>query len=335
MQNRNLILSIAIHVVMALAFVIVSPISAKLRAIPEIIVVKTYEMAVVPEPEPEEVVPEKPKPAPVPQEKPVPKERPRAIPDNRTEVILPHEKLRERTVDTKSKREDQSEKGEQRALPAVGSATTPTHEEVGQRDAVNEEPQHSRITDENESPGRVSARIDPNGGAALAAFRAKTSGTNDLAGHRGSAKEGVRQTAMPEQIGTASERYTSNEVGEQRTMSESGLSRVKLDPYHYQMVNICLRQCVRTMFAHTGMDESEIAGSKGWLKVTRGNDNYFEFSSGGRWVRFFVNASLLGEISNIDFVRVSGSSADLESLYEDATRKLCHLLGYDDCFAKL
>ena len=137
MQNRNLILSIAIHIVMALAFVIVSPISAKLRAIPEIIVVKTYEMAVVPEPEPEEVVPEKPKPAPVPQEQPVLKERPRAIPDNRTEVILPHEKLRERTVDTKSKREDQSEKGEQRALPAVGSATTPTHEEVGQRDVVD------------------------------------------------------------------------------------------------------------------------------------------------------------------------------------------------------
>lgn len=144
-----------------------------------------------------------------------------------------------------------------------------------------------------------------------------------------------RSTTRALQVNSNHEAIAEETTRLKRSTAEGGESRVKLDPYHYQMVNVCLRQCVRTMFAHTGMDEREIAGSKSWLKVTRGNDNYFEFSSGGRWVRFIVNANLLGEISNIDFVRVSGNSADLESLYEDATRKLCHLLGYDDCFAKL
>ncbi|MBK7090144.1 MAG: hypothetical protein IPH59_00225 [bacterium] len=120
-----------------------------------------------------------------------------------------------------------------------------------------------------------------------------------------------------------------------RVVAEAGVSRVKLDPYHYQMVNICLRQCVRTMFTHAGLDETEKAGSKEWLKVTRSGGNYFDFRFSGKWHRLQVNVNLLGDISNIDFVGVPAIGDDAESLLEDATRKLCRLLRFDDCFAKL
>ena len=84
-------------------------------------------------------------------------------------------------------------------------------------------------------------------------------------------------------------RPQSRPVGEattrnNRAVADAGVSRIQLDPYHYQMVNICLRQCVRSMFMHTGLDEMEQASSKDWLKVTRAADNYFEFKFGGRWV---------------------------------------------------
>ncbi len=138
----------------------------------------------------------------------------------------------------------------------------------------------------------------------------------------------LRTDRVREPVGEATTRNN-------RAVADAGVSRIQLDPYHYQMVNICLRQCVRSMFMHTGMDEMEQAYSKEWLKVTRAADNYFEFRFGGRWVRLHVNVNSLGDISNIDFVRMPGDWGDAESLLEEATRKLCHLLRYDDCFAKL
>ncbi len=138
----------------------------------------------------------------------------------------------------------------------------------------------------------------------------------------------IRSNGNREPVGEVAARNT-------RAVAETGVSRIKLDPYHYQMVNICLRQCVRSMFVHTGLDEQERVDSKDWLKVTRDADNHFDFRYGGRWVRLHVNVNLLGDISNIDFVRIPGDMGDAESLLEDATRKLCRLLRYDDCFAKL
>lgn len=120
-----------------------------------------------------------------------------------------------------------------------------------------------------------------------------------------------------------------------RAVAETGVSRVKLDPYHYQMVNICLRQCVRMMFTHAGLNETEKTVSKDWLRVLRGSENHFDFKFAGKWVRLRVNVSLLGDISNIDYVGVPDVGDSAESLLEDATRKLCRLLRFDDCFAKL
>ena len=89
------------------------------------------------------------------------------------------------------------------------------------------------------------------------------------------------------------------------------------------------------MYTHAGLDEAEKSGSKDWLKVTRGGNNYFDFKFSGKWHRLHVNVNLLGDISNIDFVGVPAIGDDAELLLEDATRKLCRLLRFDDCFAKL
>ncbi len=125
--------------------------------------------------------------------------------------------------------------------------------------------------------------------------------------------------------------------GETRTVAESGLSRVKLDPYHYRMVNVCLRQCVKSMFTHAGLDAEEARASKDWLNVARGG-SYFEFKHKGRWVRFVVDVASINDISSIDFVNLPDqwTTGDAtESLLEEATRNLCRLLQYDDCFSKL
>lgn len=150
------------------------------------------------------------------------------------------------------------------------------------------------------------------------------------------------ETARRSSVGELTERreevVRSAGNTEQRTLAEGGLSRVKLDPYHYQMVNVCLRLCVRTMFTHAGIDEQEKRSSSDWLRISRGGSEYFEYRYGGRWVRFAVNAGALGNISNLDFVSMPGQwagSDEAESLLEDVTRKLCALLGYDDCLKKL
>jgi hypothetical protein len=338
MRNTAFVKSILIHIVLALAFLIASPLSARLRVWPEIIVVKTYEMAVEPEPEPEEIIPEAPKPLPkfeAPPEKPMAVDRLRSIPDNKTVQARPSDKVHDRSEKSEIERPEQGEATALRALPAVGAATIATHEEVGRRNSENEGPQHSRIIDQVETPGRYAAEVDAGGQLIFSAARATTAGASDQVGHRGSAEEGVRLASVPGRIGTASEYAASPVVGEQRSLSESGLSRVKLDPYHYQMVSVCLRQCVRSMFTRAGLDKQEQADAREWLKVSRAASSYFEFRFGKRWIRLQVDVGLLGDISSIDFVRVPANCGDAESLLEDATRRLCSLLRYDDCFAKL
>lgn len=123
-----------------------------------------------------------------------------------------------------------------------------------------------------------------------------------------------------------------------RDLPEEGISRIKLDPYHYQMVNLCLRLCVKTMFTRSGVSQAEMDRSSNWLKIARGSDDFFKVLFKGRWVRFDVNAQEIGNISNLSFVDIPGrqvSGDEVTLLLEEVTRKLCMLLGYDNCYDKL
>jgi hypothetical protein len=126
--------------------------------------------------------------------------------------------------------------------------------------------------------------------------------------------------------------------GGTRAAAEGGPSHVKLDPYHYQMVNVCLRLCVKSMFTHAGLDQSDQASSRSWLRVHNDKASFFEFNFRGRWMRFDVSVQSLGDIATLDYVNLNsalGARNDAESLLEEMTRKLCGLLGYEGCFSKL
>lgn len=123
-----------------------------------------------------------------------------------------------------------------------------------------------------------------------------------------------------------------------RNLPEEAISHIDLDPYHYQMVNLCLRLCVKSMFTHSGISQEEKDASAGWLKIVRGDNDYFSIKYGGEWMRFDVYRNQLSDISNLNFVHFpgfGGSSDAGNSMLEEVTRKLCSLLGYDDCFSKL
>ncbi|MFH1891247.1 MAG: hypothetical protein ABIK83_01025 [Candidatus Zixiibacteriota bacterium] len=123
-----------------------------------------------------------------------------------------------------------------------------------------------------------------------------------------------------------------------RNLPEEGISRIKLDPYHYQMVNLCLRLCVKSMFTHSGVSQTEMDQSEQWLKIVRGSDDKFSILFKGRWIRFDVNAQEIGNISNLSFVDIPGRQVagdEVNMLLEEVTRKLCMLLGYDNCYDKL
>ncbi len=151
--------------------------------------------------------------------------------------------------------------------------------------------------------------------------------------------DAIRYSALEHEADTIGGIMVADASGPARALpEEEDLSRIKLDPYHYQMVNICLRLCVKTMFTHTGMNETERQTSSKWLKVVRGSEEYFSFRHRGGWVRFNVNASELSEIANLNFVEIPYSAASdgtVNELLESVTRDLCRILGYDDCFEQL
>ncbi len=123
-----------------------------------------------------------------------------------------------------------------------------------------------------------------------------------------------------------------------RTFPEENVSHhVNLDPYHYRMVSLCLRLCVKSMFTHSGMNRAERRLSNGWLEVDRGEDEHFSCLHEERWIRFDVRSDLISDISNLDFVDIpyGMSDNDINLLLEEVTRRLCRLLGYDVCFEQL
>jgi len=152
--------------------------------------------------------------------------------------------------------------------------------------------------------------------------------------------DAIRYSALDQVADTIGGVMVADASGPARTLPEenSDLTRIKLDPYHYQMVNICLRLCVKTMFTHTGMSSAEHETSNSWLKVVRGSEEYFSFHTRNGWMRFNVNPSEISEIANLNFVEIpysSVSDGSVNELLEQVTRDLCRLLGYDDCFEKL
>jgi hypothetical protein len=172
----------------------------------------------------------------------------------------------------------------------------------------------------------------------LPAVTTPTIAVSETAGQREFVQENIRQTTVSDFADLRGDYIPEEKAGKHRSAPETGLSHIQLDPYHYQMVNVCLRLCVRTMFTHSGIDEQERSASSDWLRIRRENDNFFEYRHGGRWVRFSVKTGSLGEISNIDFASVAGdwtSNDGAQSLLEAATKDLCRLLGYDDCLKRL
>lgn len=150
-------------------------------------------------------------------------------------------------------------------------------------------------------------------------------------------QEGNRQASVPGREISRQSGIPTGSTGEHRAIPDSGPSHIKLDPYHYQMVTICLRLCVRTIFTHAGMNDEEREKSRDWLRVKREGEDFFEFRFAGYWIRFQVNVNSLADISNISFVSVPASwsaAQDGQALLESATRSLCRLLGYDDCLKK-
>jgi hypothetical protein len=125
---------------------------------------------------------------------------------------------------------------------------------------------------------------------------------------------------------------------ESRNLPDENVSHIKLDPYHYNMVSICLRLCVKSMFSYSGISQAERESSSRWLRIERGSDEHFTFLYDRNWLRFSVKTDQLGDISNLDFVQIphgTMSDDEVNLLLEEVTRKLCKLLGYDDCFEQL
>jgi hypothetical protein len=87
---------------------------------------------------------------------------------------------------------------------------------------------------------------------------------------RNEADEGLRYAAVSGQADTIGGfRNVVSSGTANREAPEEGISRIKLDPYHYQMVNVCLRLCVKSMFNRSGISKSERDAAEGWLKITR------------------------------------------------------------------
>ena len=155
---------------------------------------------------------------------------------------------------------------------------------------------------------------------------------------RDEAAEAVRYASVSGVADTIGGFRNVAQATDSRELPEEDVLRTQLDPYHYQMVNVCLRLCVKSMFTHVGMSRAEKENSGGWLKVVKETDEYFSYLHKGEWVRFNVNSTYLNIISDVNFVKLpqmSTSNSDVNPLVEEVTRKLCKLFGYDDCLERL
>lgn len=146
----------------------------------------------------------------------------------------------------------------------------------------------------------------------------------------------VSMDAYADTIGAFTQRSSSE--GDVRAVPDENVSRIKLDPYHYQMVNVCLRLCMKSMFTHSGMSERRHESSSTWLRVNGGANARFEYRARGVWLEFGVFTDRIADISNINFVEIpyrGKSDEEINELLESVTADLCSLLGYSDCLDQL
>ncbi len=268
-------------------------------------------------PKPEQQQP-KPKPKPkIEKPKPEPVERLRAVPDRTMHVIRPTEKLQDRR-EVKDKERDVEQ----------DVAKNRIQEKIHDRNEVRDS---ERDVKKESTTKRT-----------LPAVRTPKIVTKEEAVQRDVSQEAVRQTTvsgLAETTGDFVEDIAPRSGVSNLSSEGEGLSRINLDPYTYQMVNVCLRLCATSMFTHSGMDEAEASSSAQWLKVNRGaGHSSFSYRYNRQWVEVTVNVKSLTDISNLSFVSIpsnlsKGGQAD--EFLKEVTRKLCSLLGYDDCVKRL
>ena|GEM_PF-2564519 len=130
----------------------------------------------------------------------------------------------------------------------------------------------------------------------------------------------------------------SSGPNENRNVPDEDLSRIKLDPYHYQMVNVCMRLCLKSMFTHSGLSKRQTDASSPWLRANRTDNASFEYLAAGRWVKFRVFVKEINNISHINFVELpldGRSDSEINDLLENVTADLCSLLNYSNCLDQL
>jgi len=132
--------------------------------------------------------------------------------------------------------------------------------------------------------------------------------------------------------------YSYSDI-EVRNAPTALVSHSQLDPYHYQMVDICLRLCAQSMFLRDGVGSGGQNYNQNWLKVDKsGGKNTLQFKYRGRWLEFSINKDRLKVLSDISFFEVPTditSSGELEDLVGDMTRKLCEILKHEECLENL
>ena len=156
----------------------------------------------------------------------------------------------------------------------------------------------------------------------------------------------VRENAT-EQIRYASAVIASDTVREYsyegivvRDAPTSEVSHSHLDPYHYNMVDLCLRLCAQSIFLREGGGIPEQKYSYSWLKIKKsGTENLLLFAHNGRWYEIEIITSKLKDLSDLGFVELPvdyiSRYGSVSILLEDLTKRLCEILRHDDCLENL
>jgi hypothetical protein len=155
---------------------------------------------------------------------------------------------------------------------------------------------------------------------------------------RSQAKEPVRQVLAE----ISNDTLRSYEYGDIQVRNAPSMefSHSELDPYHYQMVDLCLRLCAQSLFLRQSGNLKKSDYGVNWLKVERGEDNNrMLINHDGSWVELTINKDRLKVLSDLSFIEVpvniESQVGDVEYLFEDVTRKLCKLLKHEECFENL
>jgi hypothetical protein len=151
---------------------------------------------------------------------------------------------------------------------------------------------------------------------------------------RENANEQMRMVSAD--IASDTVRQYSYEGIEVRDAPTAEVSHSELDPYHYQMVDLCLRLCAQSIFLREGGGIPQQKYSYDWLKIKKGPDgDAMYFKHKGQWFEFTINIDKLKDLSDLSFVEIpvdyGTQVGSVEVLFEDITRKLCAMLKHDDC----